>query len=368
MTSIVKSIVVDEVGVDQNLYLTATKGIKVPEVWVGPSGSETQWTSGGGAGVNWPTAGQVVISSGGTSDPTGSTTAYTNADGTLNILSEVINETGTGRTLALTDGNAIVSSTNASTQTFTIPTNATAAFPVNTVIQFEQNGAGVVTIAAAGGVTLNGNASSTSQYTSFYIRKTAINTWVTEGLASGSGSGTVTTVSVASSNGFTGTVANATTAPAITLTTSITGVLKGNGTAISAASAGTDYAGLGNTQTFSAKQTYSAGQYVSGGAIEEAVYSNGNSGTSLAVNLDNGNLQSVTITGAVAITQTTPTHPGKYTLVITQDGTGHVYSLSGIKWAAGAAPTYSTAANKIDVISIIYDGTNYYGMGGIAFS
>jgi len=59
------------------------------------------------------------------------------------------------------------------------------------------------------------------------------------------GSGTVTTVSVASANGFAGTVANATTTPAITLTTTITGILKGNGTAISAASAGTDYVAPG---------------------------------------------------------------------------------------------------------------------------
>lgn len=50
--------------------------------------------------------------------------------------------------------------------------------------------------------------------------------------------GTVTTVSVASANGFAGTVANASSTPAITLTTSVTGVLKGNGTAISAATAG----------------------------------------------------------------------------------------------------------------------------------
>ena len=57
----------------------------------------------------------------------------------------------------------------------------------------------------------------------------------------GGGSGTVTTVSVASANGFAGTVANATTTPAITLTTTITGLLKGNGTAISAAVSGTDY-------------------------------------------------------------------------------------------------------------------------------
>jgi hypothetical protein len=52
----------------------------------------------------------------------------------------------------------------------------------------------------------------------------------------GGGGGTVTSVSVATANGFAGTVANATTTPAITITTSINSpVLAGNGTAISAA-------------------------------------------------------------------------------------------------------------------------------------
>ena len=54
------------------------------------------------------------------------------------------------------------------------------------------------------------------------------------------GTGTVTAVSVASTNGFAGTSSGGAT-PALTLSTSITGVLKGNGTAISAATAGTDY-------------------------------------------------------------------------------------------------------------------------------
>lgn len=52
--------------------------------------------------------------------------------------------------------------------------------------------------------------------------------------ATGSG-GTVTSVSVVSANGFAGTVATATTTPAITLSTSITGLLYGNGTALAAA-------------------------------------------------------------------------------------------------------------------------------------
>jgi hypothetical protein len=58
----------------------------------------------------------------------------------------------------------------------------------------------------------------------------------------GSGGGTVTSVSVVSANGLAGSVATATTTPAITLSTSVTGLLKGNGTAISAAVSSTDYA------------------------------------------------------------------------------------------------------------------------------
>lgn len=58
--------------------------------------------------------------------------------------------------------------------------------------------------------------------------------------SSTAGASGVTSISVASSNGLAGTSSGGTT-PAITLSTSVTGVLKGNGTAISAAVAGTDY-------------------------------------------------------------------------------------------------------------------------------
>jgi hypothetical protein len=65
----------------------------------------------------------------------------------------------------------------------------------------------------------------------------------------GGGSGTVTSVSVVSANGLAGTVANATTTPAITLSTSINSpVLAGNGTAISAATS----TGTGSTVVLSA--------------------------------------------------------------------------------------------------------------------
>lgn len=72
-----------------------------------------------------------------------------------------------------------------------------------------------------------------------FLQTNGIDTlWATP---SGSGSGTVTNVSVATSNGFSGTVSSPTTTPVINLNTTITGILKGNGTAISGAIPGTDY-------------------------------------------------------------------------------------------------------------------------------
>jgi hypothetical protein len=64
--------------------------------------------------------------------------------------------------------------------------------------------------------------------------------WVT---TSATSSGTVTAVSVVNTNGFTGTVATANSTPAITLKTTVNGLLKGNSTTgvVSAATAGTDY-------------------------------------------------------------------------------------------------------------------------------
>lgn len=55
------------------------------------------------------------------------------------------------------------------------------------------------------------------------------------------GTGTVTSVAVASANGFAGTVTDDTSDAQITIKTSVIGILKGNGTSASAASAGTDY-------------------------------------------------------------------------------------------------------------------------------
>lgn len=113
----------------------------------------------------------------------------------------------------------------------------------NLKVQGNASGTGTTTLQSA-------NTSSSTTFTLPGVDGTNGQFLSTDGsgnltFSSPAGAGTVTTVSVVSANGLAGSVANASSTPAITLSTSVTGVLKGNGTAISAASAGTDYVAPG---------------------------------------------------------------------------------------------------------------------------
>ena len=133
--------------------------------------------------------------------------------------------------------------------------------------------------------------------------------------------GTVTTASVVSANGFTGTVATATTTPAITLATSVTGVLKGNGTALSAATSGTDYSlGTSALATGIVKSTTTTGNLTIAVAADFPTLNQDTTGTSAATNglktatttvvinsaTAPSNGQVLTATGSTAATWQTP--------------------------------------------------------------
>lgn len=107
-------------------------------------------------------------------------------DGTANILlnSTYNNQTGTTYTFVITDNQKIVTATNASAQTYTVPPNASVAFPIGTRIDVIQLGAGKVTIAQGSGVTINsylGYKSIAGQYVGVTLLKTDTNTWVLVG-------------------------------------------------------------------------------------------------------------------------------------------------------------------------------------------
>lgn len=92
--------------------------------------------------------------------------------------------TTASETLALTDAGALVRMSSGSPQTLTVPPNSTVAFPVNTVIDVAQMGAGQVTIAAGAGVTLRakgGALKCVSQYSSATLVKIATNEWLVVG-------------------------------------------------------------------------------------------------------------------------------------------------------------------------------------------
>lgn len=104
------------------------------------------------------------------------------------------------------------------------------------------------------GGTLSGIANSALTNSSITINGSAIS------LGGSVSVGTVTSASVVTANGFAGTVANATTTPAITLTTSVTGMVKGNGTALSAATKDVDYIAPAPPLTKAADFTVGAGE------------------------------------------------------------------------------------------------------------
>jgi hypothetical protein len=96
----------------------------------------------------------------------------------------ILTHTTTTRTAAMEDAVEYVRFTNAGAITYTIPPNSAVPFPINTVIEFEQAGAGAVTVAPGVGVTINSRGADLTlagQYAVAAIRKVGTDTWVLTG-------------------------------------------------------------------------------------------------------------------------------------------------------------------------------------------
>jgi hypothetical protein len=95
------------------------------------------------------------------------------------------------------------------------------------------------------------------------------------------------------------------------------------------------------------------------------------SATNVTVNWNNGNKQKILLeTNPVNFTFTAPSAGvGSFSLVLKQDGGGSktVTWPASVKWPGGTAPTLSTAPNKVDIVTCIYDGTDYFCQIGIDF-
>lgn len=86
-------------------------------------------------------------------------------------------QTGTTYTFVLTDHGGLVTASNASSSTYTVPPNASVAFAIGDRIGILNIGAGIVTLNPGSGVTINGSSLNISQYGGGTLVKTATNTW-----------------------------------------------------------------------------------------------------------------------------------------------------------------------------------------------
>lgn len=159
------------------------------------AGTVTSITAGTGlSGGSITTSGTIAIDTATTVDVS---TAQTLTNKTLTsptLNAPLINlslnaQTGTTYTFVLADNGKLVTASNASAQTYSIPTNASVAYPIGTQINIIQIGAGQVTIqAVTSGTTTVSSTGATStapklraQYSSATCIKAGTDLWYVVG-------------------------------------------------------------------------------------------------------------------------------------------------------------------------------------------
>lgn len=120
-------------------------------------------------------------------------------------------------------------------------------------------------------------------------------------------------------------------------------------------------ASLNQDQTFEAKQTFDGGLVVTNEVQEVPLVTNV-SGT-YAINLSNGTLFDLTMTGNVTFTFPSAVAGKQFTILLNQDGTGnHVPTWpDSVRWSGSTAPTVTNTAGKTDILSFLAVGTYWLG-------
>jgi hypothetical protein len=97
----------------------------------------------------------------------------------------------------------------------------------------------------------------------------------------------------------------------------------------------------------------------------ESVVTIGTVTTSNTLSLTNGTVQTATLTASTACTFTMPTATAGKSFVLllkqaasTGNGTA---TFTSVKWGTAGAPTITATAGKMDILTFISDGTNWYG-------
>ena len=99
----------------------------------------------------------------------------------------------------------------------------------------------------------------------------------------------------------------------------------------------------------------------------EAVYDLGTTGGTVAPNAANGSVQKITLNSALTLNAFTSPVAGQSITLIIYGGTAYTAITSTMKFAGGVK-TLTATAGCIDIVSIYYDGTNYFASLGKGFA
>jgi hypothetical protein len=97
----------------------------------------------------------------------------------------------------------------------------------------------------------------------------------------------------------------------------------------------------------------------------ESVNASGTVGSSATLSLTSGTVITATLTSATACTFTMPSvAAGKSFVVLLRQpasGTATTATFTDVKWNSSGAPTITATLGRMDILSFISDGTNWYG-------
>jgi len=207
---------------------------------------------------------------------------------------------------------------------------------------------GTAPVVSSGGTTPAISMAAATSAVNGYLTSTD---WTT---FNSKGSGTVTAVSVVSANGFAGTSSGGAT-PALTISTSITGILKGNGTAISAATSGTDYsAGTSSLATGILKSTTTSGALSIAVAADFPTLNQNTSGTAAGLSatlaVGSGGTGATTLAAnSVLLGNTTSALQ-----TVAPSTTGNVLTSNGTTWVSSPPAASGISAGKAIALSLVF--------------
>lgn len=296
---------------------------------------------------------QIVLPEGASpSTPaTGNVSLYAKADGKLYFKDDAGLETGPLGAGGGGSGITTLNSQTGTTQTFANDTNVTITSATNThtlgwsgSLAISRGGTGQTTANAALNALLPSQATNNGKVLTTDGTNTS---WTTVG-----GTGTVTSVGLTMPTGFSVSGSPVTASGTLAVTTSLSGVIKGNGSGLVAATAGTDYVAPGTATTFTATQTPDNGT--------------ASVSTTSTYTFDGADqIREITLTNAITVTFGAPSGITPYAMYVFMlkagDTSARTFAWNAAYKFPSASPTVSsgtTTSGAYDILTFIGGASN----------